>query len=227
MKRSTFSLWVLIALILLIMAFNPVAGSWVRKFFSAEKSAAPFQDIVIENVALKTRIAELENIVGSSTKQDSQILKAGVYSRYPFNIKNELLLDAGTEDGVKEGMPVVVLGGENSRGLLVGRVEKAYETRSLIQTIFDERWQSAVRIGTRGVEALFKGGFEPRLTLIGKQSELAGGEAVMNADEKFPFGLPVASLKEVSISSDQAFKEASLEFPYTLNHLSILGILLR
>jgi rod shape-determining protein MreC len=143
-----------------------------------------------------------------------------VYSRYPFAFKDELSVDAGSDQGVGVGAAAVF------DGVLVGKVSKTYSSTSLIQTLFDPRMKVAVRVGKGAVDALLQGGLEPRLTLISKNAKIAKGDVVYSADYSAPYGISIGTVGDVALSPDNLFQEASVSFPYDLNTVRTLDIIM-
>jgi cell shape-determining protein MreC len=131
-----------------------------------------------------------------------------VYSRYPFGLKSEFLVNVGEADGVRAGQPAL------SGGVFVGSVVKAFARAALVQTLFDARAKYPVRIGKKGVDALLVGGGEPRLTLIANAAVLAEGDAVYTASPSLPFGLSVGVVGTVREGRDGLFREAEIALPY-------------
>lgn len=181
-----------------------------------------YKNIAAENELLKARIAALENLK-SSASGPQKLVQASVYSDYPFNFKNEILVDKGEADGVKVGQPVLLF--VSQRGsLLIGKVEKIFKNSALVETIFDSRFKTSVRIGNRGVNSLLVGGSAPKLMLIPKDSEVRDGEGVYSASSDYPLGTPIGVARNIRISSDQFFKEADLETAYNPNDFQTVFI---
>lgn len=142
-----------------------------------------------------------------------KFVAADVYSRYPLNLKDEFLAGAGSNEGVKLG------GAAIWNGILVGRVKQVAEETSLIQTIFDPNFSLAVRIGKSGADSLLKGGVEPKLTLIPKNSASSGGETVYSASGELPFGLVLGVSALPAVTPQSVFAEASLVLSYSPSDL--------
>jgi len=151
----------------------------------------------------------------SADKEFSQSSeKIKVFSTYPFNYKSEITINAGTDNGVKEGSAVTV----DSRFLL-GKVTTIFSNYSVVQTIFDTDWNMSVRIGKTGVDALFVGGLEPKLTMIALNKSVSTGESIYSAGTGFPYGLEIGKVKDVIEEPTGVFKETTIEFPYNFNEL--------
>ena len=223
------------------MFFYPGFSWKIQTFFSPTKNpqSGEYQRIVLENESLNAEVALLRQIKKNLPAKSDAFLPVFVYSRYPFNFKNELLVNAGANQGVEISQAAVIVPSNSTSSnpirnyisngtspILVGKVEKVFENVSLIQTIFDSRFQSAVRIGASGITALLKGGNEPALSLIPKDAKVADGDIVYSASPDFPYGIAIGNANNVRISSDQLFQEADVETNYNPNELQSLLIVL-
>ncbi len=229
MKKENWFLVGLILVVLFLLIFYPGLSWKIQAFFSPAKSpqSDEYQRIVLENESLNAEMAGLQQIKKNLPAKSGALLPVFVYSRYPFNFKNEFLVNAGANQGITIGQPAVIVpnNGTSSNSILVGKVEQVFENVSLIQTIFDSRFQSAVRIGKFGTNALLKGGNEPRLSLIPKDAKVANGDVVYSASPDFPYGFAVGNANNIRLSSDQLFQEADVETNYNPNELQSLLII--
>ena len=164
-----------------------------------------------QNEALKAQLAELQSVATQLPSVPSNYLRAIVYSRYPLNFKNEILLNVGSNNSVVAGKAVVF------QGILIGAVEKVFPDSALVQTVFDSSFKMPVRVGPKGYDALFVGGALPKAVSIKKDAVLAPGDIVSAAASGFPYGIPVAVVVSTSTSPDNLFEEATLGFAYDVN----------
>ncbi len=167
-----------------------------------------------ENIRLKQEnqdlIAQIQKI--RLFKSDNKTAK--VFSTYPFNTKNQIVISAGKKNGAAEFSQVLM--GEN---ILVGRIIKVFDNYSVIQTIFDHDFRSPVRIGKEEIDGLLEGGNEPKITLIDKEKNIEIGSVVYSAGKDFDYGLKIGEIKEIKKSSLGSFNEASIKIPYNVNEL--------
>ena len=129
---------------------------------------------------------------------------------------------------MEEGKVVIVPiseGGSNSEGFLLGYVERAYDSMSVVKTIFDTTWTSAVRIKKDGLDALLSGGLNPSLTLIPSSARIAPGDRVYNADSRFPYGMILGEVKSLGSHSEQTLQSAVLAPGFDLNAVRTVLIL--
>lgn len=168
-------------------------------------------NLAIQNATLRAEIAKLNAIKDQLPDKSSSYIRAIVYSRYPLNFKNELLLDAGENEGVVTGAAVTF------GNILIGKIKSVQRDTSVVQTVFDSGFQSPVRIGSSGAEALLRGGSLPTATLITLKSEIAQGDIIYSASPDFPYDLPIGEVESVNISADKLFQEAAIKFVYDIS----------
>lgn len=174
--------------------------------------------LIAENDQLKAQLAELQGIAAELPTSTPNYLRAMVYSRYPLNFKNELFVDAGTDDGVATGSAVVY------QGLLIGRVVEAWPHYAAVQTVFDNDFRLPVRIGAGGYDGLLTGGSYPFVASIAKSSPVAAGDIVASAAPGVPYALPMGEIQSTSTSPDNLFEQASIVFPYDINQVETVLI---
>src|SRR3989338_7688326 len=217
--RKKNLLLVFLFLIVLLIFLYPSFGWKIRTFISPSgEQENDYKNLVLENESLKTDLAKLNVLGKQSALYNPSLILASVYSNYPFNFKSELLVNKGEKDGVIVGQPALV-SSSSSKPILVGKIEEVFENNSLVETVFDSRFQLSVRIGGEGVNSLLKGGNNPKLTLIPKDSKISDGDAVYSVSPGYPFGLTMGLARNIQLSSDEFFKEADLETAYNVNDI--------
>ena len=219
MRKDIIALFILGLLAGCLIVLKPMLGFQVRMFLAPPPITAGESNLAAQNEKLKAELAELQNIKSQLPQRHEKGIQAIVYSRYPFNFHNELLVNAGTDHGVTKGNAVTF------DGMLIGKVSEVFSETSLVQTIFDEKLQFAARIGSTGIQALFKGGGLPTLSLISPTAAVKSGDIVYSAAENFPLGLPIAEIKDIKTSSDMVFQEAILAIPYDIGRVSTVLVI--
>ncbi|MDD5711100.1 MAG: rod shape-determining protein MreC [Candidatus Colwellbacteria bacterium] len=146
-----------------------------------------------ENADLKARLLIESLDLGNSIR---------VYSSYPFNNRSEIAIAAGSNMGVSEGD--IVTYGED---ILVGRVKTVTPEVSIVTTIFDPNFETAVRVGEDSTDALLRGGNELNLTLISPTAVLTEGTVVYTAGPDFPYGLTLGNIQSIEKEEDGMYKK--------------------
>ncbi|MGC9599310.1 MAG: rod shape-determining protein MreC [Minisyncoccia bacterium] len=218
-KRDGWSLVACIVILIVLVFLAPQYGARVRAWLGPLAAPQAISSILVaENEELKAELAQLARVAAQLPSSSPAYLPAMVYSRYPFNFKNEFLVDAGANEGVAEGKAVVF------QGILVGVVLKTFPDSSLIQTVFDGNFKIPVRVGAAGDDGLLTGGASPKVASVAKSATVHAGDIVYAAAEGLPYGLPVAVVQGTSTSADNLFEEAALTFAYDENSIQVVAI---
>lgn len=218
-RRNWWFLIVCIAVLIAAVFLEPSYGWKLRGLLSPGSTLqADYPGLAAQNEVLSARLAKLQNLALQLPNAPPNYLRAMVYSRYPLNFKNEILVDAGANQGVAIGKAVVF------QGILIGSVEKVFSDSSLVRTIFDGTFKVPVRVGSAGYDALLVGGAYPKATSMEKKAVLHAGDIVYTAASGFPYGLPIAVIRAAGISPDGLFAEAALGFAYDINSVQTVLI---
>ncbi len=166
--------------------------------------------------------SESVSVLPKATAASGTYRTAKVFSTYPFNMKNQITVDAGELEGVRVGMVVTV-----GKSILLGRVKEVLPRVSIVQTIFDSQFEIPVRIGVEEVDSLFEGGGEPKVVLIDKAKRVEVGDVVLSADSSFPYGLKMGEVSEIRGGAAGIFKEAVVKTPFILGEIREVNLLIR
>ena len=193
----------------------------VRGVYAYKEISDDFSRVLLQKADVEAQLFALTKEAASGISGKHRYIRAPVFSTYPFNNRDVVVISAGNRDGVRSGMPVTV---ENA--LLFGQVENADSTHARVRTIFDAGWKIPVKIGTSGVDGLFIGGRQPRITLIAKTAALEQGQTVYVAGIGFPYGFTVGTIAQAMSDAGSAFQEATVAFPYVPSDVAEVSILL-
>jgi len=217
-------------IVLALIFWGPKSSSIIA-VLSGDEENGELEKLKLENDRLRAKLAALETVEKDFFPQEIRGVRAFVYSRYFFNLRDVLVVNKGADDGLRLGQ-AVVLGGQKDDAanyrtapVLIGRIKEVFKDHAVFETIYDPRWQSAVRIGETGIDALLIGGNEPKAALIPKGVSLDIGAPVYSASPEFPYGLAVGRVKSIRESADGLFKEAVIEFPYDIQRIRTVLIL--
>ena len=217
-SNSTLVSWALAAALAALIFFAPSYGWRLRDFLRPPPSDPPGAALIAENDVLKAQLAALQAIQAQLPTSTPDAIRAMVYSRYPMNFKNELLVNAGTREGVVQGSAAVY------QGMLLGQVVSVYPDSALIRTIFDDGTRMPVRIGAHGYDGLLQGGAEPLVGSIAAGDAIAAGDIVYTAAPGMPYALPIAEVTATGTSPDNLFEQASIDIPYDINNVQTVLI---
>jgi rod shape-determining protein MreC len=237
-KSNIWLLGGLIIILLIFVIFEPSYGWKLRQFFTpsnivpqssainananAGVSISANNDgnnnLATENEALKAQLAVLQSVAAELPTSSHNYIRAMVYSRYPLNFKNELMVNAGMNDGVTVGAAVVF------QGLMVGRIVAVEKSSATVQTVFDNNFKMPVRVGSGGYDGLLTGGSYPFIASISKNAHIGANDIVYTAAPGIPYALPIGEVQSTSTSADNLFEQAALVFPYDVNTIQTVLI---
>lgn len=228
--RINKGIYIVLVLVLLgLIFFRPILGIKLKHFLDRNEEGMNEDALVFENQNLKTEIANLKEMIMRTPKTFSEDYEFGfVYARYPFNVKSEVLINIGADQGIVSDSPVLFGAyGEDEIGksVLFGLVKNVFAETSLVETIFSNEWRSEVKIGDKQVLAVLEGGATPVLRRINKEANILDGDVVYSADGRFPYGLAIGYIKDIEMSPDHLFKEAKLDIPYDLAQVGLVLVL--
>jgi len=215
--RRAFALVVIIVVVVLIIGHN----QFVTEGKSLGTAAINVLGDIISpaNSDLNNKLSALQEENASLRVKllDQSLFKPDtvkVYSDYPLNDKQDILIAAGSIQGVKQD-DTVTWGGN----VLVGKVITVLDNSSVVSTIFDPSWQMGVRIGGSETDGLLVGGNYPTVTLIPQSGQINVGDIVVTATPGFPYGLEVGVVKEISNTPNSTFREANLQTEFNVADL--------
>jgi rod shape-determining protein MreC len=161
-----------------------------------EAELAQARAAVARQASLEARYEQLVKLLGLEEELDPPTTAALVIGSGVSNFEWTITIDAGTEDGVGVGSPVLAPAG------LVGRVVEAGPTSSLVQLIIDPDSRVAARLATSRETGLLVGQGEDDLQMRGVDpaTEVAAGEPVETAGYQgglYPPGIPIGVVSRV------------------------------
>ena len=185
---------------------------------SGTATAQTSQTLADANEVLQAQVAVLQGVANQMPQNPRNQIRAMVYLQYPFGFKNELLVNAGTNEGVATGSAVTF------QGIFLGTIIRTFPDSALMQTVFDPSFKMPIRIGSQGVDALLVGGSDPKATSMARSAAVAANDIVVTAAPGIPYGLPVGTIAATSTSADNLFQEATLNFTYDVNNIQTVLI---
>lgn len=228
MKKIILTIFSVIIVVLVFFSPFFINKSFAYKRFASLKNyfggdlRKENLSLKIQNENLKAQLSQIKGLSGlifeGSGLSAGQFIEARIFSTYPFNVKDMVVIDKGTADGVFEGMPVVL--GDD---VLFGRVTEVLENSANVRTVFDSNWEFPVKISDEKVNGLFKGGNRPKISLIEKP--IKQGDAVFTASKDFLRPLKIGDINEVETDGGGIFEDATIKTVYNINEIEYVRIL--
>lgn len=200
-----------------IFSFYQNSSNLFDSLFDRAFDYKRFSDIQLENQRLSFEIQKISEDI--PINQDLKKKEALVYSKYPFSGGDKITISVGNKDKVEENMPVL------HKGFLLGKVVSTSNHQSEVQTIFDPSWKNSVGVGDYSDKAVFKGGSNPLVDLIPKDSSIEVGDEVFNLSPNYPIYQSIGTISELESNAGELWKTGSVEVPYNINEIKKVKVL--
>lgn len=183
----------------------------------------------LDNARLLALVAENQSLKDALDYQDraaDPLLAARVVSRTSGELFHGLVLDRGSEDGVRVGQPVVA-----GDGVIVGKVASVTRLTAVVMLLTDSRSRLAVALqdaaGTLGVLEGDRG-ISMTVSLIPQQTTVTPGDMVVTSgiEPGIRRGLAVGTVDQVARDSQDPFQTALIAPPSAAARPMFVTILL-
>jgi rod shape-determining protein MreC len=195
-----------------------------RRNTELERALINFQAELVELRELRAdyqRLAALQNFRGANP--DKQFLAATVIGRDTTGLLRSIIIDRGSRDGVRVGMPVVTELG------LVGRIYRVGATSSQVQLITDTNSFVNARLQLTRAEGAVQGTAAGglRMLYIPLADDVRDGDSVVTSGigGKFPRGITIGQVTSSRLDESKLFKEAQVRSLIDFNRLEIVLII--
>jgi rod shape-determining protein MreC len=179
-------------------------------------SRSQLEQLREQNLQLRARVVELEEaglenarltaLLDVARTEEIEAVGARVIGRPSSTWEGVITINRGSEDGIREGMPVI-----GPLGLLGQTVEVSARS-SKIRLITDQRSGVAAMVQRSRAEGIVRGSVEGRLTLdfLAAETELLPGDVVITSGMGgvYPKGLIIGEISEVPADSPAVLKSA-------------------
>jgi rod shape-determining protein MreC len=166
------------------------------ELLSAKLKEQKFDELLLENQRLKEALGLKKSLTG-------YVATARVISKGPGRWSNAYVIDKGIEDSVEKDMTVITAQG------LLGKVQEASGSYSVVLLIDDARFSAGVRLQSARKEAVLSGAGLNRCVLkyVDTDTEVSRGERLVTSglDGLFPPGIPAAFVTEVKTTEGTLF----------------------
>lgn len=177
-----------------------------RELAEAQAQLDRAQDAIQEN-------ERLHAILDLPYPLNAETIAARVVSPAPGNFEQTVVLDKGSDHGIRVDMPVVASDG------LYGRVVEASARQAKVLLVTDETFSASVRLANGRVTGIVSGrggGRDLELEFLAgvEEDAIARGDPVVTAgqdDSLFPSGIPVGEVSDLEEEAGGLFVTAAVE----------------
>ncbi|MDX1436302.1 MAG: rod shape-determining protein MreC [Anaerolineales bacterium] len=210
----------------------------VRDFLTAPRDLAGLQQ---ENQQLKQEIADLRaQVIGQQqqleelgvlsslldfarTNPQNRYLAGSVIARDPSPFLHYVIINRGSDDGVRRGMPVVTSEG------IVGRVSAVTPAAARVQLVTDPQAVINVQLQPSDTEAILRGSMTGDLFLeqISQEAEVQPGDLVLTSGlgGGFPNNILVGQVSGIRSLATDIFQRASVQPIVDFSDLDIVLVI--
>ena len=172
-----------------------------------------------------SRQEELERLLETrNALADQTFVVAGVISRDPSNLRRRLAIDAGREDGIRKGMPVVTEG-----STLVGTISQVEDGHSWVTLVTDvDSAVSALLLESRA-EGVLTGSYSRQLKLdfVEQNATVNEGDTVLTSglNGTYPKDLVIGKVTGVGTNRQELFRSVTVEPLASLSRLETVLVM--
>jgi rod shape-determining protein MreC len=211
----------------------------IRNFFDAPSDIVSLQQrnaqLEAEISGLQTQVIQLQQqltdtqvlaalVDFSQTNPESVYKAASVIGRDPSPFLHYIIINSGSNDGVRRGMPVVTNQG------LIGRVDAVVSDAARVQLVTDPNSAVNVRLQNANTDAVLVGSVTGDLSLemISQDVDLQDGDVVLTSGlgGDYPPDLLVGQLFNIRKRDYELFQQASVQSTVDFSRLEIVLIIM-
>lgn len=209
-----------------------------RDFVTAPRDVTVLrQDIAAleaENARLQAEIVDLQQqliefeilsalLEFARSHPEHQYLGASVIGRDPSPFLNYILINRGSDDGLRRGMPVVTHNG------LAGRIIQVTPSGARVQLITDPTTKINVKIQPSGADAILSGSITGDISLqqIPQDTEVNPGNLILTSGlgGNFPANIIIGQVTSVRSQENALFQSASVQPVTDYENLDIVLVI--
>lgn len=156
-----------------------------------------------------------------SEEQKLDLVGARVIAYSPDNVRRNITIDVGQNDGVERGMAVV------SAGAMIGKIEQVHDRTSEVFLMSDPEFRVLAMTQDGRARGIVRGqlGSGLRMEQIAQNEVINTGEYVISAgSDRVPKGLPIGSVESVDRSDNEIFQAANIKSLVDIRRLEIIFV---
>jgi rod shape-determining protein MreC len=188
-----------------------------------------------DNRLYQAKIARLEGAEGENEllreqlkllpRDKFKLLTTDVIGHSVDGAREGLIINRGTADGLREGLPVIV-----NDGIVVGSIVKADIATSVVMLISDTNFRLAANVQGTKAQGLIQGdkGLDIFLEQVPRSEKINVGDKVVTAgvDGLFPANLLVGTIRTVSAPENEIFQSAKISPAVDVRQAQILSVIM-
>lgn len=215
-------------------SFSQKSRAWTEFVFLIGSIKNENTNLRKENLELSSENARLHDIERENgfLREQLEILPRGrfdlqpawIISQDPQGLGGNLEIDKGSDQGIREGMPVIV-----SKGIIIGKIEKVFTDKSVVMLLTNPKSVLNVSIAQSGAKGLVRGEYGLGIvvdSILQTESVSVGNEVVTSgSSSEMPKGLLVGYVQDIRPSPDHLFNQAVAESPVKVSVLEAVFVI--
>lgn len=223
-------LFIVLSIGLLMFSFNKnmyLNDAINNIFFSMFSSLSNNEDIVGTNIneELMLEIEALKKVVDiKNVLSDYEIINGVVVLRNPSYWLNEIVVNKGKENGIEEGMAVVVSEG------LVGYVSDLYDTSCRVKLITNGSFNNtSVRVNNINLILEYDEDNNLIVNQLDNSNSIKVGDVVVTSGltDKYPSGITIGYISKIENNNYGTGKKLYISLYYDINNIRYVSFLKR
>jgi rod shape-determining protein MreC len=218
---------------LMRVSTNPLVSiqSWIStrymalyEFFTVPRDVASLRqqnaDLTAQISRLEAQVIELQQQISEAqvlysllefarTRPENQYVAAAVIGRDPSPFLHYIIIDQGSDDGLRRGMPVVTQQG------LAGRIDAVTASAARVQLITDPGSAVNVQLQSSHTEAILTGSITGDISvkMIPQDLEVETGEVILTSGlgGNYPPNIFIGQVTSIQRKENELFQEASVQ----------------
>lgn len=185
-------------------------------------------NLTVANAELKTRLEESRELLLQHdflSRQDYSAIVAKVIGKNPEPTRQAIILNKGSQDGVKVNLPVL-----SANGVIAGKIYQVKQNSAQAILLYDSRSRIAALVQndakSKGVVA-GEHGLSLKMEFLPQTEIVKVGQVVVTSglEANIPAGLVIGKVRRVEAESNSFFQTAWLVPLIRLDDLTVVSIL--
>ncbi|EKE19618.1 MAG: hypothetical protein ACD_8C00133G0017 [uncultured bacterium] len=192
-----------------------------------EKLIKEKQELIARNANLMDSENEnriLREQVGLLPRGKYELIASNVVSQDPHGMGNWIEIDKGSDDGIADGMSVII-----SNGILLGRVQGVNSNSAKIILLTNSKSTANATTAKDSAKGIARGeyGLGIILDMVLQTDSISVGDSVLTSGigGEFPRGLFIGIIQEVRNSEDSLFQQAVISSPIQISKLQMVFVI--
>jgi rod shape-determining protein MreC len=192
-----------------------------------EKLLKENRDLIAENASLTDLQNEntiLRNQIDLLPRDTFDLESAVVVSQDPNGLGNWMIINKGSDNGIKQGMPVIY-----SKNILVGKIQDVNPTNSVVMLLTNPKSIINIISSSNEAKGVVRGeyGLGLMLDMVLQTDVIKSGDNIVTSGMggDIPRGLFVGTLQDVHPSEDHLFQQATINPPLQVSKLQLVFII--